>query len=60
MPLAAENLTKQSTDEQIARAISQSISQCMKEGGRGQDQCIAMAYSMAERSTGRKIRRPSK
>ena len=51
MPLPAESLSPTSSDEEIKAAISESIKLCMEEGGREQDQCIAMAYSMAKKST---------
>lgn len=53
MPLPAEALTGRSSDEEIKQAISASIEQCMQEGGRGQDQCIAMAHEMARQATGK-------
>jgi len=59
MPLPAEGLTPQSTPEEIQAAISDSIKQCMDEGSREQDQCVAMAYSMARRATGKPIGRKS-
>ena len=56
MPLAAEGLSPTSSDDEIQAAISASIKQCVDEG-REQDQCIAMAYSMAKKSTGKKLTR---
>ena len=53
MPLPAESLTAKSSDDDIKAAISESIRMCMEEGGREQDQCIAMAYSMARQATGK-------
>ena len=53
MPLPAEGLTAQSTDDEIQQAISASIEQCMQEGGRAQEQCIAMAHEMARKATGK-------
>ena len=55
MPLAVENLTKKSNIKQVKDAISKSVGQCMDEGGREQDQCIAIAYSIARKKTGRKL-----
>ena len=52
MPMAAESLTPDSTDADVRAAISSSVEMCMKEGGK-QDQCVAMAYSMAAKATGR-------
>lgn len=51
MPMPAESLTPDSTDADIKSAISSSIKMCMDEGGK-QDQCVAIAYSMAKRATG--------
>lgn len=59
MPSPAESLSSNSSDEQIQQAISSSIEQCMREGGREQDQCIAIAYEMARKATGRHLGRGS-
>lgn len=56
MPLPAEGLTPDSSPEAVQEAISASIKQCMDEGGREQDQCIAMAHSMAREATGKALR----
>ena len=53
MPLPAESLTPDSSDEQVKQAISDSIAQCMHEGGRELEQCVAMAYAMMRRATGK-------
>lgn len=53
MPLAVEKLTPDSSDEAVRDAISASIEQCMNEGGREQKQCIAIAYSIARKKTGK-------
>lgn len=55
MPLPVENLTPESSAEAINQAISDSIAQCMKEGGRDQAQCAAMAYDMARKATGKSL-----
>jgi len=57
MPLPVESLTRESSAEQIREAISRSIEQCMHEGGREQDQCAAIAYSIARKRTGKPIGR---
>lgn len=61
MPTAAEGLSKSSSDEQIRDAISSCISQLTKEkkGDQGwpRDRIIATCHSMAERATGKRIRR---
>ena len=55
MPLAVENLTPQSHDPAIQEAISLSIEQCMKEGGKSQKECAGMVYGMARDSTGKEL-----
>ena len=59
MPLPAESLTKDSSDDQVKKAVSESIAACMEEGGRSQEQCVAMAYSMARKATGRELKKKS-
>lgn len=54
MPLPAETLTPNSTDEEISMAISESIKMCVAEG-KDQKQCAAMAYDMARRATGTSV-----
>ena len=51
MPLPVEALTPDSDDAAVKAAISESIAQCMREGGRSQEQCTAMAFSMARDHT---------
>lgn len=55
MPLAVDNLTEQSNPEQIRDAISKSIEQCMKEGGRTQKECAGQAYGIAKDKTGKAL-----
>ena len=59
MPTQAESLTPQSTPEATQSAISSCIAQLMDEGGRPQEQCIAICYSQAEKAIGRNIPRKS-
>jgi len=56
MPTKAEQLTPDSTDEQIREAISDCISQLIREG-RDQQQAIAICYSQARRATGKELGR---
>jgi len=56
MPLPAESLTPESSPEQIQEAISASIEKCMQEGGKTQEECAAMAYSMARQATGKELK----
>lgn len=55
MPLAVDNLTPDSGLGTIREAISQSIAQCMREGGTEQKQCAAIAYSIAREKTGKPL-----
>lgn len=54
MPTMAEGLTPSSSMAQIKAAISDTIAQLVNEGV-PQDQAIAMAYSMAEKATGKSL-----
>lgn len=56
MPLAVDRLTPDSSKEAIDRAISESISQCMHEGGRKVAQCEAIAFSKARKATGKRLK----
>ena len=58
MPTRAEGLRPDSQDDEIQRAISESISMLMHEG-RPQEQAIAISYSQAEKAIGRNIPRRS-
>lgn len=55
MPLPVENLTKDSSADSIREAVSASISQCMDEGGREHDECVAMSLEIARRKTGKAL-----
>jgi len=55
MPLPVESLTRESNDHSIQDAISASIEQCMKEGGRTQKECAGMVYGMARDATGKEL-----
>lgn len=54
MPLAVDNLTKDSTTEQIREAISSTIQQLMGEG-KTQEQAAGQAYGMAREKTGKSL-----
>ena len=56
MPLSAESLTKESGLKSTREAFSASIEACLKEGGRDQKQCAAIAYSIARKQTGQELR----
>ena len=47
-----DSLTPNSSNEAVKKAISDSIAQCMREGGREQKQCVAIAFSTARKQTG--------
>jgi len=57
MPTQAESLTPQSGEEDTQAAISSCISQMMKEGGRSQEQIIAICHEQARKSTGRELKK---
>ena len=59
MPTPAEGLTAQSSPDAVQGAISSCISQMMDEGGRPQEQVIAICYSQARKSTGKALARRS-
>ena len=61
MPTAADKLKKDASDEEIATAISECISE-MAHGHPDWENArrIEACYSMAEKATGRKIRRGRK
>lgn len=55
MPLAVDNLTKDSSMEQIRSAISSTISYLMKNEGKTQEQAAGQAYGMARDKTGKSL-----
>ena len=55
MPLPVDNLTKESSTVSIRDAIGESIAQCLREGGREQKQCAAIAYDIAREKTGKSL-----
>ena len=59
MPTAADSLTPESSPDDIQRGISACIKQMMDEGGRSQEQVIAICHSEAEKATGRPVQRKS-
>lgn len=54
MPLAVERLTATSSDEEVSKAISDSISQCVHEG-KEQKVCVAMVHTMVKGATGKGV-----
>ena len=57
MPLQVENLTPDSGEGAIQEAISASIAQCMREGGKTQKECAGQAYGIARDKTGKPLDR---
>ena len=55
MPLSVQSLSPDSNDRDIQEAISQSIEQCMREGGKTQEQCAGQAYGIAREQTGKEL-----
>ena len=55
MPLAVDQLGEKSSDKDTQDAISKSIETCMREGGRSQEQCAAIAYEKARERTGKEL-----
>ena len=54
MPLSVERLTPTSSEEEVSKAISDSISQCVREG-KEQKVCVAMVHTMARGATGKEL-----
>ncbi len=54
MPLAVDNLTKESTPDQIQEAISETIKRLMGEG-KTQKEAAGQAYGMARDKTGKEL-----
>ena len=55
-PLAVEQLTEQSGTQEIRDAIGKSVQTCIGEG-KSQEECAAIAYSMAKERTGKALGR---
>lgn len=54
MPLAVDNLSKDSSTEQVREAISKSIQQLMDEG-KEQKEAAGQVYGMAREKTGKEL-----
>lgn len=54
MPVPVDNLTSESSDEEIRKAISETISALIREG-KDKDEAVAIAFSMAKRKTGKAL-----
>ncbi len=54
MPLAVDNLTKESSHQQIMDAISATIKKLMDEG-KSQKEAAGQAYGMARDKTGKEL-----
>jgi len=55
VPLAVDNLTKDSTTEQIREAISATIKYLMENEGKSQKDAAGQAYGMARDKTGKEL-----
>jgi len=55
MPLAVDNLTEDSTTEQIREAISATIKYLMENEGKSQKDAAGQAYGMARDKTGKEL-----
>ncbi len=54
MPMPVDTLRPQSSVDEISKAISDSIAQCVNEG-KEQKQCVAIAFSIARKRTGKNL-----
>ena len=52
MPLAVDSLTPDSGLPEVRQAISESVAQCIKEGG-NQKECAGRAFGTARDKTGK-------
>ena len=55
MPTAVDNLTKDSSPEQVDKAVSSCIASEVRRG-RDQDQAVAMCHEMARGKTGKELK----
>jgi len=55
VPLAVDNLNKNSTTEQIREAISATIKYLMENEGKSQKDAAGQAYGMARQNTGKEL-----
>lgn len=55
MPLPVDRLTPDSGLKSVRDAISASIAQCMREGGKTQEQCAGQAYGIARDKSGKSL-----
>jgi hypothetical protein len=51
-PYIVEGLKPTTGKDDISRAISESIAQCMESGERSQEQCEAIVHDMARKAQG--------
>lgn len=57
MPTMAEGLSPDSSDEEIRKAIGDTVSKLVEEGF-AQDQAIAVAFQQAKEATGKELAPP--
>ncbi len=57
MPTMSESLKPESSDEEIRKAIGDTVTKLVDEGF-NQDQAVAIAFQQAEKATGKQLQRP--
>ncbi len=57
MPTMSESLKPESSDQEIQKAIGDTVSKLVEEGF-NQDQAVAIAFQQAEKATGKQLARP--
>ncbi len=57
MPTMSESLKPESSDQEIGKAIQDTVAKLVEEGF-NQDQAVAIAFQQAEKATGKTLSRP--
>ncbi|KKN47225.1 hypothetical protein LCGC14_0665140 [marine sediment metagenome] len=57
MPTMSESLKPESSDQEIGKAIQDTVAKLVEEGF-NQDQAVAIAFQQAEKATGKQLTRP--
>lgn len=57
MPTMSESLKPESSDQEIRKAIEDTVSKLVEEGF-NQEQAVAIAFEQAEKATGKTLARP--
>lgn len=58
MPTMSESLKPESSDQEISKAIQDTVSKLVEEGF-NQQQAVAIAFQQAEKATGKQLTRPT-